>query len=116
METRNVKYCAVSSRDHFKTTQHVQHMPGISTPRMPAESHIAECSDAPLPSIFFHYHLVLRAASSSQISDLRGTSDFFLRRVGKDSAGRFAADVGGLCPQIRVCVFLLEPSAISVVV
>ena len=30
-ETRKYKYGAVRSRDHFKTTQHVQRMRGIST-------------------------------------------------------------------------------------
>ena len=52
-ETRKYKYGEVRSRDHFKTTQHVQRMRGISTPQTPAESDIAECSDAPLPPPLF---------------------------------------------------------------
>ena len=59
-ETRKYKYGAVRyiySRDHFKTTQHVQRMRGIFTPWMPAESHIAKCSDAPShPRLFFFFH------------------------------------------------------------
>ena len=59
-ETRKYKYGVVRSRDHFNTTEYVQRMRGISTPRTTAESDIAECSDAPLPPplFFFHYPLI----------------------------------------------------------
>ena len=36
--------------------------------------------------------------------------------VGNDAVARFAVDVGGLCPQIRVCVFMLDLFGMSVVV
>ena len=67
-ETRKNKYGAVRSRDHFKAAQHLQRMRGLSTPRMPAESDIAECSDAPLPPpLFFSSPLVQFRAGSVAI-------------------------------------------------
>ena len=48
-----------------------------------------------------------------QIPDSR---DFFLFcEVGGDAA-EFAADVGGDCPEIRVCVFILELYVLSVII
>ena len=41
---------------------------------------------------------------------------FSCEGVGDDAAARFAADVGGLCPQILVCVFILDLFVMSVVV
>ena len=41
---------------------------------------------------------------------------FSCEGVGDDAAARFAADVIGPCPQIRVCVFILNLFVMSVVV
>ena len=47
-------------------------------------------------------HCVLRAASSFQILVSRC---LFCEGVGDGAAAKFAADVGCICPQCRVCVF-----------
>ena len=52
--------------------------------------------------------------SKSRICSELGT--FSCEGVGGDAAARFAADIGGLCPQIRVCVFILDLFVMSVVV
>ena len=52
--------------------------------------------------------------SKSRICGELGT--FSCEEVGDDTAARFAADVRGLCPQIRVCVFTLDLFVMSVVV
>ena len=41
---------------------------------------------------------------------------FSCEGVGGNAAARFAADVGGLYPQIRACVFILDQFEMSVVV
>ena len=56
------------------------------------------------------------AAGSFQISDLQWARDFSCEGLGGDAAARFAADVCGLFPQIRVCVFILDLFVMSVVV
>ena len=51
--------------------------------------------------------------SKSRICSELGT--FSCEGVGGDTAARFAADVGDLCPQIRVCMFILDLFVMSVV-
>ena len=52
--------------------------------------------------------------SKSRICGELGT--FSYKGVGDNAAARFPVDVGGLCCQVRVCVFILDLFVMSVVV